>query len=501
MPRRLVKLVRENQRVSMRLRLTLWIAAIFTVIQWGTSAVFWLYERSMIERFYGEMVSQQAAALTADVSEWLPTLTSDSLRQRVDAANADYRFDTFFVDVFDAAGNRVIQGGEPIVDPASLPIDDALAGMGPMRVHDPAWTRRFEERTDAGPLWAVLVPCRGTDGMRYAVLVATSDRFARTQMALVGQVLLTAGAITPMAMAVTAWFIAGFAVAPFLRLRELAKQFSPEHLNKSLEFESSNAEVAALAEQLDEARKNIHEAFAAQERFLSNVSHEIKTPIAVMRMEAQTLDLTGAPAEFTYFVGSVKEEMTRLGSLVESFLTLTRIQDGQGRVRGRLYAANDLVMDSVEHCAVMANQNRVWLRPHLFADDETIDTAVSGDPELLTTMVDNLIRNAIRFSPRNGAVYVDVTRDETRVRIAVRDEGPGIPEDKLSTIFDRFAQAGNEQRAGRGHGLGLAIAKGIAELHGGTIRVANRDEGGCLFEIELPRADNAPPDPSGTGEA
>jgi signal transduction histidine kinase len=229
----------------------------------------------------------------------------------------------------------------------------------------------------------------------------------------------------------------------------------------------------------------IQDGFVAKERFLTNVSHEIKTPIAVLLIEAQTVNREDCSADVRRFMDTVEEEMTRLGKLVESFLTLTRLQSGRGPAMLKRYCVNDLVTDAISSCNTMARQHQVSLQPVLLADEETVDAAVVGDPDLLRTLVENLIRNSIRFSSAGEPVEVigEVAGDHVHVR--VRDTGPGIPPDRLGTIFDRFAQAHNTERQGRGHGLGLAIAKGIAELHGGTVEAHNRPERGCEFIVRL----------------
>lgn len=488
MPKRIVKLVRENQTVSLRLRLTLWIVLFFSAIQWITCGVFWLYQSASINQIFNGMLAEKARVLASELTGAFPELSQDELRVRMDRAVRSVQYETFLIDVFDAEGNHAVTDAAPLVDPASLPLGRVFESELPIPVINPVWTPAMERLKGQG-VRSVLVGVQGADGAPYAVFFATSDQFAREQLSLVRRVLVTSAAVVPLAAVLSGWFIAGVAVAPFRRVQLLVRQLWPQSFDKSIEFEATTSEVSALAEELEQARVRIQEAFAAQERFLSNVSHEIKTPIAVMLIEAETIDLTDKSPDVEYFVGSVREEMARLGSLVESFLTLTRIEDGHGQVRGTPLAANDLAMDSVEHCAVMANQSRVWLRPRLFADDDTIDTMVAGDAELLTTMLDNLIRNAIRYSPAEAGVEVELTRDDNTVNIAVRDSGPGIPESKLDSVFDRFAQADAKDRRGRGHGLGLAIALGIAELHGGSIRVRNLERGGCEFTVTLPRVE------------
>ena len=230
--------------------------------------------------------------------------------------------------------------------------------------------------------------------------------------------------------------------------------------------------------------------------------------------EGQVLDRRTLSPEATRFVESACEEMRRLGSMVESFLTLSRVNNGRAVQPSAVCPVNELVMESASHCAGMANQHRVVLQPLL----TELDIKVLGDLTLLRTMIDNLIRNAIRFSPAGEYVKIVVAVvDQPEVplgvrpdgwpaqttppragptagpaptlasmQISVRDFGPGIPTSILPRIFDRFVQAAEEQRLGRGHGLGLEIAQGVAELHGGTIAARNVEPKGCEFTITLP---------------
>ncbi|MCA9298281.1 MAG: HAMP domain-containing histidine kinase, partial [Phycisphaerales bacterium] len=251
-------------------------------------------------------------------------------------------------------------------------------------------------------------------------------------------------------------------------------------------------EIEELTAELNASRARIREAFAAQERFLSNISHEFKTPIATLLTEAQTIDRSGLGEEGLEFVELAEDEMRRLGRLVESFLTLTRVRDGAGVTKPKVCPANELVMDSVEDCASMAEQHAVRLVPELADGEDAFDAMLMGDPPLLQTMLNNLVRNAIRFSPREGRVFVTARLTDDRFEIAVRDQGPGLSADLLDHVFDRFVQSSDEVRRERGHGLGLAIAKGIAELHHGDIHVRDPDEGGAEFMVWLPLAHATP---------
>lgn len=471
-------------RMSLRLRLTLWVTVVFTLIQWLTGGAFWMYQRVAVERVFEERLLERSEAMVAQLSQMLPGATSEQVAGIASRGTTFTRFDRFAADVFTRSGSHAVRGGAPVLNADLLPLD---------RVGEQADRVYFvpDDRVISGGALdgarGMLLTTMGSDFQFYVVAVIASDEFIDEQNAVLRRLLMTAAVVGPLVAVASGWFIAGIAVAPFERLERLARQLGPRSLNQSLEIPRSNPEVAALAAELDEARQRIRDAFAAQERFLSNVSHEIKTPISVLMVEADTLDTHGVPEHVTAFVATVRQEAQRLGRMVESFLTLTRVEEGHARLKGIRYACNDLVMDSVESCAVMAQQTGVRLLPVLLEKEEELDASIAGEPELLRTLLDNLVRNAIRFSPVGGFVSVLTSiADGQWVEIAVRDQGPGIPEERIGNVFDRFAQVGSQVRSGRGHGLGLAIALGIAELHRGSIRVQNLETGGCEFTIRLP---------------
>src|SRR5690606_1541077 len=153
---------------------------------------------------------------------------------------------------------------------------------------------------------------------------------------------------------------------------------------------SAAAEVAQLQNNLNEALTRLDKGYQAQARFVSNVSHEFKTPISTLLVEAQALgrreDLT---PEAALFVRSVQEEMRRLGRLIESFLMLTRVQEGAPPPMMHVLA-NELVVESIAHCAPFAESHGVRLRPTLLDDEAGLELCVHGEAELLRTMVDNL---------------------------------------------------------------------------------------------------------------
>jgi signal transduction histidine kinase len=209
------------------------------------------------------------------------------------------------------------------------------------------------------------------------------------------------------------------------------------------------------------------------------------------------------------FVDSTGDEMARLAKMIQSFLTLARMDWEERRGSIVTVALYDIAIDVAQHTRVAATQQNVRVVLQL---EERDDIEVQGDPELVTSMLDNVVRNAVRFSPAGSDVNVALSASDESAHIAVRDHGPGIPEPLINAVFEPYVQgralptngssshslSGGSGGIGRGSGIGLAIAQKVVELHRGTIRIGNHPEGGCEVVIELPRrAGESVPEPVG----
>jgi len=474
-------------RVSLRNRITFWVVLIFALIQTTTQAVFVLHQRSTVNDSFDRELGNRARAVADVVSKRVPSLTRADIGQIITQELRFARYETVTLSVFDETGRNVVKDDADGLTWQAVGLTEVPAGTLAKITRLQSGGTHASQATATTPRVAT-AGVTGMDGLRYAVVLASSETFVQRQLSLINQLAAVSSVIGLFAAVLSARLIAGIAVAPLERLRDVAQHLGPESIGQRVQLASDVTEVARLSEELDKARIRIQDSMLAKERFLSNVSHEIKTPIAVLLLESQTLDRSGCSQSMLRFVKTVEEETARLGKLVESFLTLTRIQSGRGPAILKRYCLNDMVSDSIESCSLMATQHQVSLKAYLLDRDDVVDAAVIGDPDLLRTLVDNLARNSIRFSPVGGVVEIAAGLDGGDAWIRLRDEGPGIPPDRLDTIFDRFAQSRTSERQGRGHGLGLSIAKGIAELHGGTIEASNRQEGGCEFVVRLRRA-------------
>jgi signal transduction histidine kinase len=230
----------------------------------------------------------------------------------------------------------------------------------------------------------------------------------------------------------------------------------------------------------------LERAFTSQSQFVTNAAHELKTPLAVLKSTLQlALQRPRTADEYCNQLRTALDDVARLEALTHSMLRLARAE----QIQTRQSAGTLPIVDLAEACEVTAER---W-RP--IADAKSVHIQVEssgalkvhGDPDDLELIWNNLLDNAIRYSPRGANVRISVAKDNGRARVDVQDQGPGIGHAELNSIFERFHRAdASRSRETGGYGLGLAIAKAMAEAYGGSIAVESKNGGGSTFSIRLP---------------
>ncbi len=296
--------------------------------------------------------------------------------------------------------------------------------------------------------------------------------------------LLAALPIGMLASFLAAWLIAGRAVRPIRNLSSAARRVTSGGPGNRLLVDGRDHEIRVLQRELNETLERLEQNLLAQQRFVSNLSHEVKTPIAVLLTESQILKLGEASrAQLLEFVQLVETEMQHLGQLVETLLELMRAEHLRGFPHGEAFSLEDVILGATEHLSPLARASGVRL--DLSVPSSPIEAEIHGDPRLVRTALENLLRNAITHSPPGSAVLVRASEEAGTIRTEVVDRGPGIPEECLERVFERFFRVPGTQI---GTGLGLSIARTIVDLHHGRIWVRNNPEGGCTFTFVLPTA-------------
>ena len=217
---------------------------------------------------------------------------------------------------------------------------------------------------------------------------------------------------------------------------------------------------------------------------MADASHELRTPVSVVRATSDIMLSREhrEEAEYREAMTSVGAQARRLGRLVEDMLVLARADAGGYPLRPVDLYLDEVVSDCRRASDVLASERGVTIR-----SIGPADIPFRGDEDLLRRLVSNVLQNAVQHTPPGGAVAVDVTRELETVRIRVTDEGAGIPAADQQRIFDRFVQL-DAARRGQGTGLGLPIARWIAEAHGGTLVLEHSGPGGSTFCVSLPTA-------------
>lgn len=320
----------------------------------------------------------------------------------------------------------------------------------------------------------------------YLVTVAVSESRLDRSIVNFSRAFLLSLPIALVSVGIATWIVSSIAVRPIHQLEEFAANLNPSTIGQPLKISDISSEMYALRQQLQSAMSRLERAYDEQGRFLANVSHELKTPISVIRAEAEVLLMRRSrPHEMDQFVRSTADEMKRLGNMVESFLLLTRMEKSDSRIRQNTVEVNELIMEVVQQCDPMSRERGIALLPHLSEDEDP--PVVRGSLDLLDTAVGNIVRNAIIYSGENDTVEIFCSTTDDEVHIEVIDQGPRVPEELIPTLFQPYSQASRSSNPGeRITGLGLQIAMGIAELHQGSIRVQNLDHG-CSFMLRLPR--------------
>lgn len=242
---------------------------------------------------------------------------------------------------------------------------------------------------------------------------------------------------------------------------------------------TSRDEVGDLARAFNQMAADLGEVDRIRKDLIATVSHELRTPITALRAALENLVDGVADPDPEQF-RTMLDQVERLGSLVSQLLDLSRLESGDLPLDRRHFEVRPFLEQAVREQALHTPEG-----VHLIVDTES-DWKASGDPDRLHQVVANLLENAVRHSPDHGTVTVSARPSSDGLCIEVLDEGPGIPPEEASRVFERFYRSGAGRAGDGGTGLGLAIARWVVDLHGGEIRAAGRNPTGCRMVVTLP---------------
>lgn len=240
--------------------------------------------------------------------------------------------------------------------------------------------------------------------------------------------------------------------------------------------EGGNDEVALLVENFNHMTEALRRNDHLAKDLVASISHELKTPIASIQGFSRLLQTEENSDKRQQYLTIMEQESTRLSRLTSNLVRLSRL-DHQTIIERKRYRLDE----QLRTCLLLLE--RQWTEKSLRLELDLPEVSVEWEEELMQHVWLNLLENAIRYSPESGVLEVTLSEGEN-IRVTIRDEGPGIAEQDLPYVFDRFYQ-GEQSRANEGHGLGLSIVKRIIDLHDGELTIRNQSEQGAIVTVTL----------------
>jgi signal transduction histidine kinase len=350
-----------------------------------------------------------------------------------------------------------------------------LAGMGIIRLLRRASLRLSIQASAAVPVLAIVA---GTLGTAEAMFLSQHD------LGVVVMVCIIAGIVA----SAFSWLLGRQVTSGSAAVRQAARslgdeaaQFRPPPQPLAAEFAALSRELTDTSAKLATSRARERALEQSRRQLVAWVSHDLRTPLAGLRAMAEALE-DGLAADPPRYHKQMRAEAERLATMVDDLFELSRIQSGNLQLSADQIALDDLVSDVLASTEPLARERGVRLDGRASGH-----LTVRADPRELSRALTNLLANAIRHTPPGGSVHIEARPEAREALLAVADGCGGIPEADLPRVFD-LAWRGTDARSpapGSGAGLGLAIVRGVAEAHRGSVRVVNTGTG-CRFEMRLP---------------
>jgi len=448
----------------LKIFLSFWLAqALIVALVVIATVVF----RPQTESPFWEYIKEHTAQQLVDAYE---TGGAPGLDKQIDQLSTTFKFQAF---LFDDQGREL--AGRTVPAWAHR----LSSGLEPQSI---GWTQRFSSRR------FVTHQVSAADGHRYVMVAEIPPRpwlpVLRQKPPGTGLFVL---ALAVLVSGIVCYSLARYLTSDVRRLRAATQQLAAGDLSARAEAPPGRRrdEIAQLVRDFNTMAQRLQDLVNAQSRLLNDISHELRSPLARLSVAlGLAWQRTGPDAHSV--LERIELEANRLNELIGRLLTLARLEGGEDAIGRTPIALEELVLDIGKDADFEAQSRQCRVRC-VIQDDAT----VLGSPSLLHSAVENVVRNAMRHTPERTEVEIRLAResrsgkDEAVVRVT--DRGPGVPQESLDKLFRPFYRLDDARgRQTGGVGLGLAITERAVRLHGGTVRAANRPEGGLMVEIRLP---------------
>lgn len=475
----------------MRTRLTLWYTAVLAVVLIAFSAgVYSLTANKLRARLDAGMqttIEGIARLLVYEIRE------GENEAQAIHSALNEHYFPNQAAAIFDTQGQLLEEKPLPTSHHAELPSAFSLISK---EVQLSTRPQKNNDKDDSVRIAAQRVTV-ATANKSYLIVVGEPLDSLSEDLELLRGIFLAAVPVALVLAGLSGWFLARKSLAPVAAMSGTARRISAERLEQRLPVANPRDELGQMAATFNELLARLESSFAQQRQFMADASHELRTPLHVIRTAAEvTLEQSHREEhEYREALAMVDQQARRLTRIVEDMFTLARADvfgaKGQRDLERREFYLDELVAEAAGAASILAARKGVTV-----AVANVPDALFRGDEGMLRQMLLNLLDNAIKYTPAGGEVRAGLARHNGTYEITVADTGTGIPADSRDKVFERFyrvdkARARAEILQGGGAGLGLSIARWIAEAHNGSLQLKDSDQTGSTFVASLPVSGNA----------
>jgi heavy metal sensor kinase len=477
---------------SVRVRLTLWytaaLALFLVVLSFATYFIYW---QNTVQRTDSNLAELSDAFVTTLQAELEDHTGPDALKNAATEAMIEHRFRDHVFAVLDASGVLLVSSQD-------LPVIPARDEPSPGGLLRSASFRKFVEVASRGD--RVFQNIKGgkagyrgfarqvaVRGQAYTVVLLQS---LHPQQEMLDDVIDTFAWIIPIALLLASaggYFLARKSLAPVVSMASQAGRIGAANLHDRLAIQNEKDELGHLARSFNGLLDRLDQSFERQRRFMADASHELRTPVAILRGEAEVALARPdrAPAEYRESLGVLRDESQRLTHIVEDLFTLARADAGQYPLTLRDFYLDELVADCLYTTRTLALAKHITMTADIAGE-----IPIHADEVLLRRMLLNLLDNALKYTPEGGSIAVSCGRIGAEYALRIKDSGPGIPPDLQERIFERFFRVDKARSRmetdGGGAGLGLSIARWIAGSHQGRLELTRSDSSGSTFTAYLP---------------
>jgi heavy metal sensor kinase len=479
---------------SVRVRLTFWYTTVLAlVLILVTSVTYFIYSRNTKQRTDSDLVELSDAFVTTLQAELKDQNGPDGLRSAGIEAIFEHQFRDHVFLLLDASGAPVVSSWDL---PAAAPVGKFTLDQA---LHEASFPRSVQASSRPGSVFVTLRG--GRNGYRgfsrkisldgqLCTIIALQSLHAREEM--LEDIRATFAWTIPIGLLLASaggYFLARKSLAPVVAMSSQAGRIGAANLHERLAVQNEKDELGHLARSFNSLLDRLGQSFERQRRFMADASHELRTPVAILRGEAEVAlsQQARSPEEYRESLGVLHQEAERLTHIVEDLFTLTRADAGQYPLQPSEFYLDELIAECVHAARTLALAKNISLN-----FEGASESPLCADESLLRRMILNLLDNAIKYTRDGGRVGVTCRREGETYVLSITDTGAGIPAELQPRIFERFFRAdkarSRAQNDGSGAGLGLSISRWIAEAHHGRLELTRSDSTGSAFTAYLPAA-------------